>query len=310
MHERCSTDSPGPFDLRLSTELPPAARASRVPGRWITVKFEDACCSNGSVRENRVLKKALGPSRGNENLQGLIEFRSRFASRSFTRDWLTVRTVIHGFSHFNYAMLHHGALYLALLHRVRHVFVARFHHAELERPLDFCSPLSPSKFLRPFSPRLRPLFLLLSPTSAPSFRHPLKRAALLDLPSDGFGTPIFPNLHPGSRPRIAPALVSPLSLLRPHLPHRTVSTCATASSKLHSGAHFAQPRLLQFSSPPLAIPLRKGNGFFREGHRGNDPSTDRRIDFAADAGNCATVLYESVLARLTELPQVDRNTGN
>lgn len=51
----------------------------------------------------------------NENLQGLIEFRSKFASRSFTRDWLMMRTVIHGFSHFNYAMLHYGALYYTLL---------------------------------------------------------------------------------------------------------------------------------------------------------------------------------------------------
>lgn len=50
----------------------------------------------------------------NENLQGSIEFRPRFASRSFTRDWLTMRTVIHGFSHFNYALLHYGALYYTL----------------------------------------------------------------------------------------------------------------------------------------------------------------------------------------------------
>lgn len=37
-------------------------------------------------------------------LKVLSVHHPRFTSRSFTRDWLRLRTVIHGFSHFNYAI--------------------------------------------------------------------------------------------------------------------------------------------------------------------------------------------------------------
>lgn len=39
-----------------------------------------------------------------KGLKVLSVHHPRFTSRSFTRDWLWLRTVIHGFSHFNYAI--------------------------------------------------------------------------------------------------------------------------------------------------------------------------------------------------------------
>ena len=140
-----------------------------------------------------------------------MEFRSRFASRSFTRDWLTVSTVIHGFSHFNYAMLHHGALY-TLLECIRHVFVAGFHHAGFYRPLDSCSgplfveislSLSLSLFPSPF-------FFLSYEVRLSSLLRSFLRPSLFFLHFDGVrllprptfrsfrDSALFPNLRPDS----------------------------------------------------------------------------------------------------------------
>lgn len=113
-----------------------------------------------------------------------------------------MRTVIHGFSHFNYAILHHGALYYTLLKYIRHVFVSRFHHARLYRPLDSCSPLSSSKFLSPscffFLPSDSPsstrsfFFLFLFQFDGPALPRPTFRS---------FRDTALPELHPDSRPR-------------------------------------------------------------------------------------------------------------
>lgn len=48
-----------------------------------------------------VILKLRNPSSG--GLKVLNVHHPWFTSRSFTRDWLRLRTVIHGFSHFNYA---------------------------------------------------------------------------------------------------------------------------------------------------------------------------------------------------------------
>lgn len=130
----------------------------------------------------------------NENLQGSIEFRPRFASRSFTRDWLTMRTVIHGFSHFNYAILHYGALYYTL---PKYTSPLRGLFPPCWLPPSTRFSLSPSpplfKFLslplssfQTYSPsRTRPFLFLLLPR--------FDGRPYLDLPFDSFGIPNFPR---------------------------------------------------------------------------------------------------------------------
>lgn len=131
--------------------------------------------------------------RRNKNLQGLIEFSSKFASRSFTRDWLTMSTVIHGFSHFNYAMLHYGALYYTLL-KYTSLLRGLFHHAGFH-PTP-CSPLPSLNFSRHPVPSFSfPNILSFSNTipSSFSFLSIFDGRPYLDLPFDSFGIPNFPR---------------------------------------------------------------------------------------------------------------------
>lgn len=206
-----------------------------------------------------------------------FEVRPKLASQSFTRDWLTVRTVIHGFSHFNYAMLHHGALY------------------------SWLASTMPSSTVRlPFSPLFREISLsipfLLAPFYLPRtrfccsfspFRQRFSRQPYLDLPFHGFRDSNPPKSSSERQPLLFPSSdrISACSSFSGPCP-----TCATALSRLQPSAH---PTPAPSFSVFFGCAAAKGKRIFPPR---KSPRTKRPISLATDAGNRAGS-YWKILAR-------------